>query len=471
MADFSPDFNLKDIIKDLPAARFLWYNLVSEENEERYLTILGELLQLFITPHEYSYYPYREASYLKKYEKLTANYESISSREKDLFYNLLAIILELESPYVDLYHSNRFTILFESMKVSEGEQFFNDAVLTWYFNSLKPVFILPFNIYKTNDDEPHRVMLALKKLPVLQGNWVPRPLIKMIYFNPHGFQINYSLKENVFINKLKLKIQGAFSARLPTLQVVQLNIDCSETQTSEQGSNCVQHTALLFSLLLMNPSAFDNIDSILHQISRHATLNITLFSLSMFLRTMPHVTLKRYYYFFLAGNSQKSSLIENIELNTAMSSFFQGVNCPEFYGPFCDRSFCSECNNVCRFKSGIEEVQVPQPASFEEAKQGSSGDEESSISGEEEIYNLYECKVLDPKQIAAKMFRLYFELKDMTVGIEPRKLSFMLEQMEAQLNFPTPGSNKDYYNIGMSKVVDSALEKAYMKEAMSFKYK
>lgn len=470
MADFSPEFNLRNVINDLPAARFLWYNLVSKENEERYLTILGELLQLFITPLEYSYYPYREASYLKKYEAMWALEDvSSGSRKKVLFYKLLAIILELESPYVDLFHSYKFSIHFQSMKVREGEQIFNNAVLTWYFNSLKPVFILPFSIYTTHDDG-HQVMLALKKLPVLQGNWVSRPLIKMIYFNPHGFESNFSLKENVFINKLKLKIQRAFSARLPTLQVVQLNIDCPQTQFFEQGGNCVQHTALLFSLLMMNPSAFDNIDSILHQISRHATLNITLFSLSMFLRTIPHVNLKRYYYFFLAEKSQKSSLIENIELNTAMSSSFQGVNCPELYGPDCDRSFCSECNNVCRFKSGIEEVQVQPPASFEEAKQGSSGDEEFSSSGEE-IYNLYDCKVLDPKEIAAKMFRLYFELKDMTVGIEPQKLSFMLEQMEAQLNFPTPGSNKDYYNIGMSKVVDSALENAYMKEAMSFKYK
>ena len=435
MADFSPDFNLRDIIKDLPAARFLWYNLVSEENEERYLTILGELLQLFITPHEYPIYPYKEASYLKKYEHLFATEVwTRPLKTYTTFMDCLVAILQLENPAVQLCTLQNVEIDVNTLNDTDPGRSFTTVIVNWFFNSPARLFLLPFAYVDSRfprDQVPgHSVLLALQKGPA--------NVLKYVYFNAHGY-MERSVMEYEFVTKLHDKLENMF----PGMRVVQMVTNCPELQLYEQGGNCVQHSALFFSLLTLNPDYFDDIDTLLSQLEAHVTLNITLFSLSIFLRTMPYVTLQKYYYHFslhkgedFTLKKQKEWLTDSVTMATSVSSAFGGVNCPNLPGDHCSLSFCSECKGKCRFRSGIEDVEVqrsqPQPVALEEAKQASSGDEE------EEFNILYDCKVLNPKEMAAKMFRLYFELKDMTVGIEPLKLSFMAEQMEDMLNFPTP---------------------------------
>ena len=60
------DFDLTPIIDELPAARFFWYDRVSDAQKPRFFQLLAALYQLFITPHFIPVPPYTDCSYLKK---------------------------------------------------------------------------------------------------------------------------------------------------------------------------------------------------------------------------------------------------------------------------------------------------------------------------------------------------------------------------------------------------------------------
>ena len=69
-------FDFSDVIDDLPAASFLWYNQVKHDpiRKREYLQCLSKLVFLFLAPHYVNVDSFDEQpSFLKKYEALSRN--------------------------------------------------------------------------------------------------------------------------------------------------------------------------------------------------------------------------------------------------------------------------------------------------------------------------------------------------------------------------------------------------------------
>ena len=71
---------LLHITNQLPAAELFWVNRVrgNTPKQLKYFSILGQLYELFLTPHTLAIPPYKSCSYLKLYELYSTNL-SISS--------------------------------------------------------------------------------------------------------------------------------------------------------------------------------------------------------------------------------------------------------------------------------------------------------------------------------------------------------------------------------------------------------
>jgi hypothetical protein len=404
----NPDFNLIDVIDELPAAEFFWYNSVPPEKKPEYCRLLGQLLQLFITPHVVLDPPTREASYLKKYEYVFSNFKNQSLR--DMFIHLFY----LENSHTN-YEPEDITI-----QVPDGldtPQYstitFQQAIQNWYFNDKsKPLYLVNLRLSHPSVSSQHAVLLAIKKYRQVRD---ARPVVKFMYLDPHGYlEHDYN-----FARTLKQKLVHALAPR--TVQVVQFLLECPELQMDSHGGNCVQHSFMVFTMLMNNPYMFDDAENLLRQLQKHSTLNVLLFSLSIFLRTMPLVHLIRYHFAMFVKNilsktaegrapvseTDKSEyLMESNMISQEVSTIFHMPNCPNLFGNVseCDTNVCARCGGQCQYRALVEQT-------------GQT------------------CYVLRPKEIAETMFVLYFQIKDMAIGIDPEQRSFLLQDMKDELNF------------------------------------
>ena len=414
-------FNLIDVIDALPAAEFFWYNSVPQDQKPEYCRLLGQLLQLFITPHVYPFFPYREASYLKKYERM---YTLLGTDELN---TTLTRLLYLESTNID-YEMEQIVLETPSGAdvLQEATATFEDVIQGWYFGvDPKPLYLLNFSIV-FDDGEFHSVVLAIKKYPVFVGS--QRPMIKFMYFDPQG----YMAEDVSFARTLKQKLVTALAPG--DVLVMQFLLECPQLQLPEHGNNCVQHSAMVLTMLMRNPDLFDDARTLLLDLERHSTLNVVLFSLSIFLRTMPIIHLKRYYFSMLIRDVMSrhaedqvpvepdvgvGELVDSIAMSREVSTIFHVPNCPALLEErACDTTVCSWCGGRCNYQALVRMTQAG-------------------------------CNVLTPKEIARAMFDLYFQIKDMVGDVDPRQRSFMREQMDRELNFEVPASNEDYARLGL----------------------
>lgn len=392
------DLDLPAILDELPAAQFLWYNNVPLRKKTEFKKILVRLMKLFVTPHVTNVYPYLSCSYLKKYETLHSN-------EKSSISNIISL-LSLENDVIEGHLLDQIILL---KSASGTNTLYNDDLKThvtsWYNNvTSKPILCLHLNVVHLAVGFGHSTFIVLKKC---EG------VIKFFYFNPHGYNELDTEKSTIFRN---------VSSYLP-VPVREIVAICPRFQVTKQGNNCKQWALLLFVLLMSNPNWFDNPSELLNNLAKHATLNIMVFSLAMFLRLMHLYGLKRYYYIFLIVMLKVPKIPNflqecNIEDKIYRDFWAQTIgvpNCNDLKVEVCPLK-CASCNNRCSYKVSVQTTE-----------------------GEP-------CKLLNPKEIAYKMFDLYFELQKLSGHTDT--LSFnksMRGQPEAQLELPS--SVEDYLTL------------------------
>jgi hypothetical protein len=154
-------------------------------------------------------------------------------------------------------------------------------LLHWYKYTDKPLFLRPLIIEGGwSDGDTHSVLLAVK-----------RAALGVVYFclDSHG---NNSKLASFYHNDLKNIIKDGleFLEEGVTVNVEEVQIACPVLQTSFQGGNCVQWMSMMFAFLCTDPGLFeaDRLNDFLQKVGENPNYNILLFTLSMFLRTMPY---------------------------------------------------------------------------------------------------------------------------------------------------------------------------------------
>lgn len=378
------DYQLTTRLRLLPAAQFLWFNDVPIKKRLKFEKILVKLMKLFVTPHVTNLYPYLECSYLKKYEILqktvphcfddTINFLGLENKSIEHFRGEFQVF---EALLNDTY---RF------------EKKFVKAVKSWYENTAsKPMLFISINLIS---DTGHAVFIVFKK-------YVEQ--VKFFYFDPHGYD-ETSLKTNILIRLLSTQL-----TTLLTIPVREVVSTCPTLQLSGHGGNCLQWFLLIFALLIINEDWFDNPILFLNKVAEHGTLNIMLFSLACFLRFIHFFGLQQYYFVLLQKESFEVKLKECNQEDKAyrqlLASELGVPNCNDLEVNFCPTP-CRYCDNRCRYKVAVQTTEGKP------------------------------CKLLNPKEIAYKMFRLYFKLQKLasherdTFSFNQSHMSFIEVQLE-----------------------------------------
>lgn len=269
----------EDYLEQMPASRFFWVNEVPEHKKQLYLSLLGKLVMLFTAPHYYTSpdtlqptYPYKECSYLKKF----VNYLSWPKNEV-WFINNLYEILALKRKRKHLYVEHRnITINIGTGAYSRlSNVTLVTAVSEWFSvqgKKQKPLFLSHLVTYESGDDCYHSTLLVVK-----------RDIGQVTYFHldPHGTEDQ--VQNDVIENELKKALPDDILVR-------KLPVVCPSLQTTEQGGTCFQWFAMIFCFISLNPKLFEELhfSHFLRTLGEHPNFNILLFTLSMFLQTMPY---------------------------------------------------------------------------------------------------------------------------------------------------------------------------------------
>lgn len=357
------DYQLTTTLRLLPAAQFLWFTDVPIKKRLKFEKILVKLMKLFVTPHVTNVYPYLECSYSKKYETLQRTMPSC--------FDDIINFMRLENKSIE--HSRGAFQVFKALlnDTYRFEEKFLQAVKSWYENTAsKPMLFVSINLI--SGDTGHAVFIVLKK-------YVDQ--VKFFYFDPHGYDES-SLATNILIRLLSTQL-----TTLLTIPVREVVSTCPTLQLSGHGGNCLQWFLLIFALLIINEDWFDNPILFLNKVAEHGTLNIMLFSLACFLRFIHVFGLQQYYFVLLRQQSYVESLNkcdkEDKIYRELLTSTLDIPNCNDLEVNFCPVP-CTLCENKCRYKVSVQTTEGKP------------------------------CKLLNPKEIAYKMFRLYFKLQTLS---------------------------------------------------------
>lgn len=271
---------VQQMMDTLPAAQFFWYHLVPASKKREYITSLGKLVLLFTQPHYYNspftlepMYPYKEGSFLKKFEEFISIPDMLEWFTEQL-YSVLAF--NRDSVFTP---TSFFTLSSERSTFSYGDKMnFREAVEQWYLhNPAKTLFVTLLNIVAPSMG--HAVLFVAKRSH--EG---------MTYYclDSHGYRTDderLQLYDVVIPDTLKLALP-------PSKTVKKLMIRCPVLQNFGQGGNCGQWFAMMLSFIVLDPTLFEEtkLNQFLRVIEPYANLNILLFTLSMFLRAVPNGT-------------------------------------------------------------------------------------------------------------------------------------------------------------------------------------
>lgn len=391
------DFDLTPFIDELPAARFFWYDRITEAQKPRFLQLLAALYQLFITPHFIPVPPNQDCSYLKKMEHLfSADHNDIS-----LTTNIITILKQADNPELDasddrvlgwLPHTGFGELDYVLNKVIDNKE--DSRILKWYHNKkhslllLRVMFVEPLRSTTIG----HATFLVLRKTKL--------GFVQYIYVDSHGYEVqntHYAVQTHLKTN-LRQYLESLLG---PDVQLEHVLHQCPLLQRFEQGGNCRQWSLFIMALFVSQPDLFDRLTGTLYKLSVYPTLSIHLFSLSVFLRTLPRVGLQRYLRETIVPSRWSPQILdwcldEDTKMRRAVSHQF-GV--PDCYSSRRNcRAPCLQSGRRCMFRT-------------------------ASSNG----------KFLSSKEIASKMLHLYAEIWDMT-GHDPNSMSD--EQIHKQLDFP-----------------------------------
>ena len=384
------------LTNQLPAADLFWVNY-NTRKQVQYFAILGQLYELFLTPHTLAFLPnHYSCSYLKLYEAQVAWYgaEYLQHFLRICEQNLTNVFIYPDTVYLDINQQKRKML-----------HDFKTAVLKCR-NRVEESMIVSLSIKDKEWYARHRIFVTLKKTNQFKNG---KRILQFVYIDPHGFKFNDA----------KYKRQRFISALLvqeirPYYHIDEFDLECPTLQTWEQGGSCVQWFFYNLYFFLKDSNAATHMSSIRN--IREMTANIHLFELSLFLRTLPLVNLTRYHTIFLYKNAYIKTLesecgstdMRNVQKhlsNLSVDNCLRHQSCPES---------CAQCGDRCNFQSAVVLLQ--------------NG----------------ECKPLSPKMIAKKMLYLYAELRKIA-GRDPSVVT--PEAIEQQLNYKEPKTLEDYKRL------------------------
>ena len=398
-------FDFSDVIDDLPAASFLWYNQVKHDPIRRreYLQCLSKLVFLFLAPHYVNVDSFDEQpSFLKKYEALSRN-----SRRVKGFLKSVVELLSLRNPNVKIVGKSGVSLERPTAK-NNGSVPLKSKIENWYLHKPEPTLIMYLTTTEREKKTSHTCLLVLQK---------HADHVKLLFLN---FKLLDSLEENeMFVTNLKQELQTI----LNQTRIEEVSTPCPFLQTLDQGPNCVQWFLLTLALLIQQPNMFDsNTPTLLNQLERHATLNVLLFELAIFLRTMPVIGLRDYYYaIFLRENTDyiayNNEVVDyDIDSRNYLFPRFSQVDCTQ------EQDTCSgQCIKCPHYCTSILLSKVQEDQS---------------------------CSIMTPKEIAREMFKTYLSLRGLT-GLDQEQLDAMDTAMAAQLDFQEATSLQDYVDMNL----------------------
>ena len=269
-----------------------------------------------------------------------------------------------------------------------------NRILAWYQSKKFKTLIMSALVHVNElniSNSPHATFVVLRKTKL--GS------VQFMYVDSHGYSnqdTNYEIQTRLKSNLLNY-LQNMFGPDVACENVLE---ECPMLQTATQGGNCVQWSIMMMALFVSQPDMFDKLQSTIYKLSLYPLVNIHLFSLSVFLRTLPRVGLLKYLRVTIVSslwNEQVFRICEKEDSET------RAAVTQQFGVPNCYKS--KECKAPC--------FQTKRSCMFRTASDGNT--------------------FLSPKEIAGKMLHLYAEIWDMT-GHDPDSMSD--DQILEQLNFP-----------------------------------
>jgi hypothetical protein len=390
-------FDFATVIPELPARKFFWYDNVMETKRFEYRYYLSKLMTLFTLPHYFKVYPYIECSYLKKYEKFLS-----LTRNLDKLVEQLVHILQLETKNVFIEKLSNYGLYLHNETAQElpGATLTLDRVLHWWVQGIlskQPVCVLFCYIDNDAGTAGHSVLLALKKS---EGH------IKYFFLNPHGLY-----ESDVRIQTFRANLERRLEV-ICNMPVQEMLSTCPRLQEVEQGGNCIQWSAMVFCLLCLNPAWFDDPLPLLQQLGEHPHLNVLLFELAVFIRTLPAFQLRNYYFanFIFAQRTITSverplnkCVVEDTTIRSWLYQRFNEKECSTFEPRNCPYA-CSICNGKCVLSTALKQTDASRL-----------------------------CQLLTPKEIAQEMFVAYIEIKKLARQMKDKR-SFLFKQIQGQLD-------------------------------------
>jgi hypothetical protein len=404
-------FSMRDVIENLPAAQFFWHKKVPKRNQDKYWHLLGELITLFVSEQELSLYPHVECSYLFKYV-------CVMALQDTKFIETMLDILALNKDMVDLKlpTSLELTLHRDAAFVDLGTQTLESYLAPWLSDPVsKPILLLPFTTENPDVASSHAVLLALIK--------AEENKLYYIYLDPHGTTEENELFRNNLLNRIYYEL---FSELGRPYMLTELLETCPELQSPVQGGNCVQWVAMVICFLCMNPAYFHNPRPLVDKLGEHPELNILLFSLFFFIKTMPVFKLKQYYYsmFGLKPGERENYLRESREFNTFLHDELMEPNC-KLFDSFLLNQWAAGCPAPC-VACGFQCYESALVRKYEQ------------FGG---------CSVLQPDEIAERMFAIYVDIQKLAgVRIPVNEQKEMKQQI---VDLEVPIVLKDYIRLGL----------------------
>lgn len=388
----------------LQALEFFWIERVEFKDVLTYFSRIAELYELFLAPQLSHSPPHQQdCSFLKKFKTYSGDREyrvgllnhvfkilSLNSNEELLVKYDQVYIMKVNIDVVSLFHENL------PLNITN--------LIRDFLDSQKRTLIFPLSSVALDGSRGHAHVVSFTK------DSTKRDIVHLLLIDPQGTP-EYHWNDSVYIRQHNIISSfRAFFGETFGIVLTEVLHSCPVLQTIPQGGSCGQWQILFFVLLLKNPHYLEDNSSLqilLKALKQQATINIHLFSLSIFLRTMPYVHLKTYCEGISAACPQLLETPE--EDNVTRKHVTKTMHFPDCYSESeatCPPT-CVPCSGSCNFKSAVR------------APYSSGGT----------------CKRLSTKNIAKKMFFLYSSIRKMT-GQDP--LSMTLSDIYDEL-----GENPD----------------------------
>jgi hypothetical protein len=398
-------------LEELPAARFFWADQVQPKHRKMFCTYLGELYELFLSPHRLNIPPYWDLSFLKKYEILQEKDENFTKLPKHLLK-----ILNIEQDNIYAYFQPEIYIQIDNPEVSTS---LSHLLRAWYIiMPNKHILTFPLTVTYPNSTVMHTVFFGIKKV---QGE----KKVKFVYIDPHGFGINP--EKDIFKRNIKAAITQHLSSSLQ-VTAEEVLLSCPALQKPKQGMNCYQWYVFLFALFLTNQPMFEDPRDIITQVGTFPNINVHMFEMSMFLRTMPVFQLKKYYEVTKFGFGIDDDYVDDdTDVRQDDFSDFKGQDCYSVTNIKNCFKPCVRCGKYCNFPSAVQQ----EPYEYLDVLSGKAHKKANELGVEVQVRDDY-CHILSGKEIARKMFTLYILIRELT-GQDPRSMT--VRQIRNQLLF------------------------------------